>query len=55
MQTCLGVVGCIQYGRVGFSGQSKEEGKDKESIKSNITPDTGHHMEKWQKTQENVI
>ena len=29
--------------------QFKQEGKDRESIESNTTPDPGHHMGKWQK------
>ena len=32
--------------------KSKEEGKDQESIQSSTTPDTGHHMAKWQNTRE---
>ena len=31
------------------SSQSKEEGKDQESIQSNTTPDPGHHMGERQK------
>ena len=29
--------------------ESKEEGKDQESVQSNSTPEWGHHKEKWQK------
>ena len=29
--------------------QSKKDGKDKESIQSSSTPDTGYHIGKWQK------
>ena len=29
--------------------QSKEEGKNQESIQSSTTPDPGHHVEKCQK------
>ena len=36
------------YLLAGKSHEGKEEGKDQESIQSSTTPDTGHHMGKWQ-------
>ena len=34
-----------------FWCKGKKYGKDQESTQSSITPDTGYHMGKWQKTQ----
>ena len=34
------------------SGQSREEGKDKESIQSSTTPDMQHYKGKWQNTRK---
>ena len=31
---------------------SKEKGKDKESIQSSATPESGHHMRRWQNTRK---
>ena len=33
---------------------SKEEGRDQELIQSNITPDPGRHMGKWQTQGKNT-
>ena len=34
--------------------KSKDEGKDQELIQSSTTHYPGHHIGKWQKTQENI-
>ena len=35
-----------------FNDQSKEEGKNQESIQLSITPEPGHRMGKWQNTRK---
>ena len=44
----------IQSNFIIYCFKSEEEGNNQEEIQSNTTPDPGHHIGKWQNTQENM-